>query len=59
MTEPDRPFTLPPGEYKPKQSLSQNFLSDQNYVKKIVDEFVNGNVVSKLMPLKDNPIIKQ
>jgi hypothetical protein len=35
--EPDRPFSLPPGEYKPKQSLGQNFLSDQNYVLKICD----------------------
>jgi hypothetical protein len=35
----DRPFTLPPGEFKPKQSLGQNFLSDQNYVLKIVDSF--------------------
>eukprot|EP01036_Dinobryon_divergens_P033125 gene33125-42842_t len=37
--EKDRPFTLPPGEFKPKQSLGQNFLSDQNYVLKIVDSF--------------------
>ena len=35
----DRPFTLPPGAFKPKQSLGQNFLSDQNYVMKIVDSF--------------------
>lgn len=34
-----RPFTLPSGLYKPKQSLGQNFLSDQNYVNKIVDAF--------------------
>ena len=33
----DRPFSLPPGQFKPKQSLGQNFLSDQNYVLKIVD----------------------
>jgi hypothetical protein len=33
----DRPFTLPPGEFRPKQSLGQNFLSDQNYVLKITD----------------------
>lgn len=33
----NRPFTLPPGEFKPKQSLGQNFLVDQNYVRKIVD----------------------
>lgn len=32
-----KPFTLPPGKFKPKQSLGQNFLSDQNYVRKIVD----------------------
>lgn len=37
--EPDRPFTLPPKEFKPKQSLGQNFLSDQNYVRKIVKAF--------------------
>ena len=35
----DRPFSLPPGEFRPKQSLGQNFLSDQNYVLKIVDSF--------------------
>lgn len=34
---PDRPFTLPPGKFRPKQSLGQNFLSDQNYVVKICD----------------------
>ena len=34
---PDRPFTLPPGAFRPKQSLGQNFLSDQNYVVKICD----------------------
>jgi hypothetical protein len=33
---PDRPFSLPPGKFRPKQSLGQNFLSDQNYVNKIV-----------------------
>lgn len=38
-TEKDRPFTLPPGLYRPKQSLGQNFLSDQNYVMKIIDSF--------------------
>ena len=36
---PDRPFTLPSGIFKPKQSLGQNYLSDQNYVKKIVECF--------------------
>jgi 16S rRNA (adenine1518-N6/adenine1519-N6)-dimethyltransferase len=35
----NRPFTLPPGQFKPKQSLGQNFLSDQNYVNKICDTF--------------------
>lgn len=35
----DRPFTLPPGLHKPKQSLGQNYLSDQNYVVKICDAF--------------------
>lgn len=37
----DRPFTLPAGQFKPKQSLGQNFLSDQNYVLKICDAFVD------------------
>eukprot|EP00599_Poterioochromonas_sp_BG-1_P002613 CAMPEP_0173135922 /NCGR_PEP_ID=MMETSP1105-20130129/2174_1 /TAXON_ID=2985 /ORGANISM="Ochromonas sp., Strain BG-1" /LENGTH=473 /DNA_ID=CAMNT_0014048001 /DNA_START=188 /DNA_END=1607 /DNA_ORIENTATION=+ len=36
---PDRPFTLPPGKFRPKQSLGQNYLSDQNYVNKIVAAF--------------------
>jgi 16S rRNA (adenine1518-N6/adenine1519-N6)-dimethyltransferase len=36
---PDRPFTLPPGQFRPKQSLGQNYLSDQNYVNKIVTAF--------------------
>lgn len=40
QAEPDRPFTLPPGEFRPKQSLGQNYLSDQNYVRKIVDAFI-------------------
>lgn len=35
----DRPFTLPPGLHRPKQSLGQNYLSDQNYVVKICDAF--------------------
>lgn len=39
-SEPDRPFTLPPGKFRPKQSLGQNYLSDQNYVNKIIDAFV-------------------
>lgn len=37
--EKNRPFTIPKGEFRPKQSLGQNFLSDQNYVNKIVDAF--------------------
>ena len=37
--EKDRPFTLPSGKFKPRQSLGQNFLSDQNYVMKICDSF--------------------
>ena len=39
----DRPFTLPPGQFKPKQSLGQNFLSDQNYVMKIIDSFTDDS----------------
>ncbi len=50
----DRPFTLPPGTFRPKQSLGQNFLSDQNYVRKIVDalkdESDNGERVIELGP---------
>lgn len=50
----DRPFTLPPGEFRPKQSLGQNFLSDQNYVLKIVDAFSddseNGKNVVEIGP---------
>lgn len=37
ISSSDRPFTLPTGQFKPKQSLGQNFLSDQNYVLKIVN----------------------
>ena len=40
----DRPFSLPPGQFKPKQSLGQNFLSDQNYVLKIVDALQDDSV---------------
>ena len=51
---PDRPFTLPPGEFRPKQSLGQNFLSDQNYVLKIVNELKdtseNGHKVIEIGP---------
>lgn len=32
-----KPFLIPSGTFKPKQSLGQNFLTDQNYVRKIVD----------------------
>ncbi len=46
-SEKDRPFTLPPGLYKPKQSLGQNFLSDQNYVLKIVDAFSDNSLGGK------------
>ena len=50
----DRPFSLPPGQFKPKQSLGQNFLSDQNYVLKIVDALQDdspeGNRVVELGP---------
>ena len=50
----DRPFSLPPGQFKPKQSLGQNFLSDQNYVLKIVDalhdDSPEGNRVVELGP---------
>lgn len=35
----NRPFTLPSGEFRPKQSLGQNYLSDQNYINKIIDTF--------------------
>eukprot|EP01038_Epipyxis_sp_PR26KG_P016707 gene16707-22854_t len=52
----NRPFTLPPGEFKPKQSLGQNFLTDQNYVLKIVNSFSdsidssNGSNVIEIGP---------
>lgn len=45
--EKDRPFTLPAGKFKPKQSLGQNFLSDQNYVLKICDAFKDESVKGK------------
>ncbi|CAM9910691.1 unnamed protein product, partial [Phaeothamnion confervicola] len=38
-----RPPTLPAGEFKPKQSLGQNYLSDQNYVAKIVNHFSDNS----------------
>ena len=43
-TPKDRPFTLPAGQFKPKQSLGQNFLSDQNYVLKICDAFTDKSL---------------
>jgi len=55
-TQKDRPFSLPPGEFAPKQSLGQNFLSDQNYVRKIVEALVidsdhgNGTRVVEIGP---------
>jgi 16S rRNA (adenine1518-N6/adenine1519-N6)-dimethyltransferase len=39
VVEKNRPFTIPKGEFKPNKSLGQNFLSDQNYVNKIVNAF--------------------
>jgi hypothetical protein len=36
-----RPPTLPSQEFRPKQSLGQNFLCDQNYVMKIVQSLVD------------------
>lgn len=49
-----RPPTLPSQEFRPKQSLGQNFLSDQNYVLKIcnalVDQSPNGRQVVELGP---------
>lgn len=47
LSEPNRPYTLPPGSYRPKQSLGQNFLSDQHYVTKIVNAFHDDVVDSK------------
>ena len=34
----DRPPKLPSGAFRPKQSLGQNYLQDQNYVLKITNE---------------------
>ncbi len=52
--EPTRPPTLPGGEFRPKQSLGQNFLSDQNYVLKLVNALVDkspgGRLVVELGP---------
>jgi len=39
----NRPYTLPPGLFRPKQSLGQNYLSDQNYVLKICDTFSDSS----------------
>ncbi len=39
LVDLDKPFKLPPGEFRPKQSLGQNFLFDLNYVDKIVNAF--------------------
>ena len=39
----DRPFSLPSGEFKPKQSLGQNYLSDQNTVVRICDKFTDNS----------------
>ena len=51
---PHSPPTLPSQEFKPKQSLGQNFLSDQNYVLKIcnalVDQSPGGRQVVELGP---------
>ncbi|CEM23118.1 unnamed protein product [Vitrella brassicaformis CCMP3155] len=52
--EKDRPPTLPSGEFRPKQSLGQNYLSDQNYVRKICDALIDtsegGSRVIELGP---------
>lgn len=45
----NRPFTIPSGQFRPKQSLGQNFLSDQNYVNKIVDAFSDDSPVSNAL----------
>lgn len=50
----ERPPTLPAGKFRPKQSLGQNYLSDQNIAKKIVssleDPTENGLGVVELGP---------
>jgi len=52
--DPDRPFTLPTEAFRPKQSLGQNYLSDQNYVRKIcgalTDDSPRGSRVVELGP---------
>lgn len=42
LDEPDRPFTLPSGTFRPKQSLGQNFLTDQNTVLKFIGTFYHA-----------------
>ena len=38
-----KPFLIPSGKFKPKQSLGQNFLTDQNYVRKIIDSLIDDS----------------
>eukprot|EP00916_Digyalum_oweni_P024628 GHVL01040754.1.p1 GENE.GHVL01040754.1~~GHVL01040754.1.p1 ORF type:complete len:220 (-),score=32.96 GHVL01040754.1:911-1570(-) len=40
----NRTPTLPSQEFRPKQSLGQNFISDPNYVKKITDAMESDNI---------------
>lgn len=53
-SEKPKPPTLPPDLFKPKQSLSQNFLADPNYIHKIVesveDDSPGGRCVVELGP---------
>ena len=42
-SEKNRPPTLPAGKFRPKQSLGQNYLSDQNYASKIARSVVDGS----------------
>ncbi|KAJ8607125.1 hypothetical protein CTAYLR_009162 [Chrysophaeum taylorii] len=52
--EPDRPPTLPAGKFRPKQSLGQNYLADQNIAVKITkaleDASEGGHRVVELGP---------
>ncbi|CAM9888671.1 unnamed protein product [Chrysoparadoxa australica] len=52
--EPTRTPTLPTGDFRPKQSLGQNYLSDQNYVLKICshihDNTEDGSCLIELGP---------
>mmetsp|Transcript_15058 Transcript_15058/g.60477 ORF Transcript_15058/g.60477 Transcript_15058/m.60477 type:complete len:465 (-) Transcript_15058:1582-2976(-) len=54
LTEKNRPPTLPKGQFRPKQSLGQNYLSDQNIASKIagsvVDASPGGKCVVELGP---------